>query len=49
MTPAITRRAALAGVATSVAAPVLPAGAAEVVRIALPTKTYFPTVITEAA
>lgn len=47
----VTRRAALASTAAALAtAPLRGAWAAtEVVRIALPTKTYFPTVITEAA
>jgi NitT/TauT family transport system substrate-binding protein len=46
----VTRRAAIASaVATLAIAPLRRARAAETVRIALPTKTYFPTVITEAA
>lgn len=45
------RRAALLGLAAGTVAPgqVRQARAQDVVRIALPTKTYFPTVITEAA
>src|SRR5580698_10330680 len=47
---AISRRTVLAGLATTAtAAAFRPARAQDVVRIALPTKTYFPTVITEAA
>jgi NitT/TauT family transport system substrate-binding protein len=45
----ITRRAVLTAAAALTAAPLGRARAAETVRIALPTKTYFPTVITEAA
>jgi NitT/TauT family transport system substrate-binding protein len=44
-----TRRATLVGLGAAIAARVRPARAQDVVRIALPTKTYFPTVITEAA
>ncbi len=44
----ITRRATLLGVGTAIAAS-RAALAQDIVRIALPTKTYFPTVITEAA
>jgi NitT/TauT family transport system substrate-binding protein len=53
LTARLTRRTALLGLATAGAATALtplPARAApDVVRIALPTKTYYPTVITEAA
>lgn len=50
MTTNAGRRATLLGVGAALAAASLrPARAQDVVRIALPTKTYFPTVITEAA
>lgn len=51
MSYALSRRSALLGLAAGAAAngATRPARAADVVRIALPTKTYFPTVITEAA
>lgn len=50
MTPRTGRRATLLGMGAALAAAtVRPAWAQDVVRIALPTKTYFPTVITEAA
>jgi len=42
-------RRAVMGAGVAMAAAVRPAAAQDVVRIALPTKTYFPTVITEAA
>ncbi len=46
----VTRRTALIGAgATMSAAVIRPAFAQDVVRIALPTKTYYPTVVTEAA
>jgi NitT/TauT family transport system substrate-binding protein len=46
---AMTRRAAVLGLGAAFAVTARPAAAQDVVRIALPTKTYFPTVITEAA
>ena len=50
MTPQTGRRATLIGLGAALAATAIrPARAQDVVRIALPTKTYFPTVITEAA
>ena len=50
MTTQTGRRATLLGFGAALAATSLrPAKAQEVIRIALPTKTYFPTVITEAA
>jgi NitT/TauT family transport system substrate-binding protein len=51
MPHALPRRTALLGLAAGAAAlgATRPAAAKDIVRIALPTKTYFPTVITEAA
>src|SRR5580704_11579593 len=52
-TKALTRRSALRGTALlglgAAITAARPARAQDIVRIALPTKTYFPTVITEAA
>ena len=47
----LTRRTALLGLAAGATAALTPhaARAQDVVRIALPTKTYYPTVVTEAA